>query len=475
VFPIIFLKELRENVISRRFAIVLLVCLILIPLGLHVSWQDYQKRRTDYQESLRIYDQDHQKISDVLFKEGGKAFRPPSGLSFLALGLELFLPTRAETGKQPFSNHVDLRFNNDQGQDFLYDYIHGPLDLVFIVSVVLSFFAIVLTYGAIALEREQGTLAQILSNAVPRHQVLLAKTAAHFLTLILPFLISLGAGILLLQAEGLPVWGAESTGSSLLIALLFSVLFIGAFFHLGLLISCMTRRAVSAIVTLLLCWVGLFGLLPRLSVFASQIICPVASRQRVNLEKDQIRYNNRLACESAVDRLLDANPDAKIRASAKARKEFNDTQQAIRDRYRLELAQALEKIERNYQAQRQRQIQVAEVLSRVSPFTCFIRPMTEIAGTGITEYRNFQDQTGRYENALNGEIYNKQTRNRRKGGIASSFKGDYDASPPRFQHIRASFSKIWGNLVPDLLILILYNFLFFSGTFVAFLRYDPRR
>ncbi len=52
-----------------------------------------------------------------------------------------------------------MRLGNNQGRDNLYEFFYGPLDLIFIVGVVMSFLAIILTYGAIAGEKEQGTLA----------------------------------------------------------------------------------------------------------------------------------------------------------------------------------------------------------------------------------------------------------------------------------------------------------------------------
>ena len=53
------------------------------------------------------------------------------------------------------------------------------IDWVFI-GVLMSFFAILFTFDAIAGERSSGTLSLMMSNTVSRSQVLLGKSSAHF-------------------------------------------------------------------------------------------------------------------------------------------------------------------------------------------------------------------------------------------------------------------------------------------------------
>src|SRR5512136_1268686 len=94
---LLFIKEIREALASRRFWVVLALCLVLIPLGVEVSLKDYQARLHNYHEAVRIYQDQTKTVLDVLYNGGGKAFAPPSPLSFLSHGLELVLPDIAET------------------------------------------------------------------------------------------------------------------------------------------------------------------------------------------------------------------------------------------------------------------------------------------------------------------------------------------------------------------------------------------
>lgn len=175
MFRALFAKEILEAVASRRFWAILVLCLVLVPLGVEVSLKDYQTRLQNYREAARIYQEETKTVGDVLYKEGAKAFAPPAPLSFLSLGLELVLPKVAESQYKVGEGAASLRLSNNQGRDNLYEYFYGPLDLVFVVGVIMSFLAIVLTYGAVAGEKEQGTLRQMLANSVPRATVILAK------------------------------------------------------------------------------------------------------------------------------------------------------------------------------------------------------------------------------------------------------------------------------------------------------------
>ena len=469
MFRVLFTKEILENFTSRRFFIILALCLILIPLGVYVSTRDYQSRLHSYQESVRLYEEGHKWVSDVLYK-GAVGFRPPSALSFLSLGLEIVLPNVAETRSKATTAPVDMRFNNNQSLDNLYEFFQGPLDLVFIVSVVMTFLAIVFTYGSISGEKEQGTLKQVLCNSVPRHQVILSKVGANFLVLIIPFLIALLLSLFLLQVKGFLPFAPESILPYLALAFLFSLLLIGAFFNLGLLVSSLTKQAVSTIIILLLCWVFLFGIFPRLSVILSQVVYPVKSQQLVALEKNLIRVENEKECETDVGKLLESSSSLGL-----SEKEMMEKQEAIREEFRARLVGRFQKIDREIEKKRNTQILIASNLARLSPVSCFIRPLAEMSHTGLLQYQMFKEEVSRFEQTLNKEIYSKYKTMRQKGGSANVyFEGNQAVAPPKFQYSLMSLQSVVKDILPDFILLAIYNILFFAAAFVAFLRYDVR-
>jgi len=469
MFKTLFLKEILENFTSRRFIIVCLLAIVLIPLGFYISAKEYHKSLHDYQESVRLYQADHKLVSDVLYKEGGKAFRRPSPLRYLSDGFERTMSTAAETRAKYHTLHAGTSYNNRRNLGNIYEYLYGPMDLSFIVSTLLTFLAMIFTYGAISREKEMGTLRQTLSNAVPRYSILLAKVAANFIALLLPVLASLALGWLLLLAMGFSASAIPGTSRITFMAIIFIILIIGVFFNLGLLISAMTKKAVTSIITLLLCWVFLYAVFPRLSIVLSRVIYPVKSEQTLNMERSQIRADNSASLDAAIDEYVETSPYSRPYPEA-----YHKEQEGIRAQFQQVLIRQLEDIERDAYNKRSRQNFITTQISRISPVSCCIRPMTELAHTGMLAFHEYRNSVRRYITELNENIYYKQRVTHYQGGIGSSFTGNMKDQAPQFDQGSLSFETVMQDILPDLALLILFNILFFAGASVAFLRYDVR-
>jgi len=469
---ILFLKEIREALASRRFWIILALCLVLIPLGVEVSLKGYQTRLQNYREAVRLYQDATKKVQDVLYSQGAKGFAPPSPLSFISLGLELVLPNIAETPAGTAADPpVAMRLGNNQGRDNLYEFFYGPLDLVFIVAVVMSFLAIILTYGAIAGEKEQGTLRQVLSNPVPRAKIILAKGAANGFVLVIPFLLALILSLTILEVQGSPLSALGGAWTSIGLAVLICVLFIGAFFNLGLLISALTKQAVPALVALLLAWVFLYGVYPRLSSAAAQVFYPVKSEARVALEKAQIRRSVDKERDAEIEKVAQTMPaDWK----SEAFKEGEKKQAEIRGRYQAKLEESWRILDRDVEERQKARNALIANIARLSPVSSFVRPLAELSRTGWLEYEQFSQEVRQHEGVLNRDIFGKSRLIRTKGGVAISNEADPNAPAPVFTYVPTPEERLVRNVLPDVVLLLLFNFVFFAGAFVAFLRYDPR-
>ena len=66
------------------------------------------------------------------------------------------------------------------------------------IGILMSFFAILFTFDAIAEERARGTLSLMMSNTVSRGQVLLGKYLGAFVTLMVPLIISILMNLLII-------------------------------------------------------------------------------------------------------------------------------------------------------------------------------------------------------------------------------------------------------------------------------------
>ena len=478
-FRAIFRKELLEGFVTRRFLAVLVLCLIVFPVGSIMSRRDYQSRLQNYQEAQRLYESTKKTVGDILFQPGGaKALRAPSGLSFLSTGLEIVLPDAAETVAKYNSSAAEMRLTNTQGLDNLYGFFHGPLDLSFLVTVVMTFLALAFSYNAVSGEKESGTLGLMLSNSVLRSRIVTAKAAAQFLMLALPFLAGVALSLVLAPPPAAAA-GAASSWPAVLTAVAFSLLTIAVFFNLGLLVSSLTRQAVTSIVVLLLVWTALFAVVPRLSVIATRLLAPAPSEQAFAQEKIRIRLANEKACEAEVDALIKANPMPQGRGNnspewRKLTADFRSKQDAIRAKYQSDLAAEIGKARQTFERKRDAQIKTSMLVSRISPVSCFVRPMAEIAGTGWLEYKRFADSVDRFLGALNDKIYSKNQFTRMEGGASMGFTGKAADPAPRMPDVRIPFGDVARDVLPDFVLLLFFNALFFAGAFVAFLRYDPR-
>jgi ABC-type transport system involved in multi-copper enzyme maturation permease subunit len=244
MLKIIIKKEVLEAILSFRFVVATLLCLVLVPLGMYVNMKDYQRRLADYEESIRLYVQRSEgNLSADFMAEG---FRPPSLLSIFSVGLEYFLPNKFVTSPQG-----DTRMSNEGGINDPESLLFGKVDLLFNVSVVLSLLALIFTFSSITGEKEDGTLRLMVSNPVPRWHILLGKLVGNYVVMVLPFLLSLLVSLILLASPGIvPVFSAQLIAPFVVI-LLVTLLFILAMFNLGMIVSALTYRSTTSIVTLL--------------------------------------------------------------------------------------------------------------------------------------------------------------------------------------------------------------------------------
>ena len=78
------------------------------------------------------------------------------------------------------------------------------------------------------------------------------------------------------------------------------------------------------------------------------------------------------------------------------------------------------------------------------------------------------------QSPYNPRQFSKNQFTRMEGGAMMSFTGKGTDPAPRMPDVRIPFGDVARDVLPDFVLLLLFNALFFAGAFVAFLRYDPR-
>jgi ABC-type transport system involved in multi-copper enzyme maturation permease subunit len=483
VFRIIYLKELRENIQNYRFLLALILCVVVIPLGFYVRQKDYVQRRQAYDQTVRDYDQSHQTVVDLV-RYGGAAFRPPAPLGLLSGGVEMILPSAVETRGYISDQGAQVQFNNARRLDDPFTALFGRLDLAFMVSTVLAVLVMIFTFNAVAGEKERRTLAQIMANPVPRATVITAKMAAGASLLAAAFLAGTAAGALLTTATGLGPFGQPGTWGPFLIGIGVALVFLLVFINLGLLVSALTRSSVSAMVTMLAVWVGLAMILPKASVVAARLLLPVESQQVVDLQRNQVRLQNDLDMGADLVRLQKATPGVKDmsldeffkqkKAQNPAIAAFEEAQSKRKAEFAAKLNAELDRIDAEFERRRGRQAALARTISRLSPVSCFVHVLTELAGTGLTEEKAWRETRSRFKRLLDREIAPKMTMFLFGELTYGTMNVDRTAPapklPPEGVPLESRLAAVW----IDLALLAAYGILFFAGATAVFLRYDVR-
>ena len=188
-------KEMMHHILSVRFVALLLMCLLLVPLTLHINYGNYRQNLVDYQEAIKRANIEETEVNPNSppkpEQEVSKLFLKPTPLSVFANGLENVLPS-----------YLGITRNGiTQGPDALIasplSYLLGHLDFLFVVGTVFSLLALLFTFDAVAGEREAGTLRVTLANALPRDVFLWSKLIGGYLVFVVPFLVSFIFGLLL--------------------------------------------------------------------------------------------------------------------------------------------------------------------------------------------------------------------------------------------------------------------------------------
>ena len=395
-------KEMMHHILSVRFVALLVMCLLLVPLTLHINYRNYLQNQVNYKESLKLSTAEaDEKPPDAPDPdtEVSKLFLEPTPLSVFAKGLEESLPSylgmtrngvkqgSMSLGEAPLSSAL------------------GNLDFLFVVSTVFSLLALLFTFDAVAGEREAGTLRITLSNALPRDLFLWSKLIGGYIVFVVPFLVAFLLGLLLLVSQGFPL-GESDIFLRVLSLTLVSLLYIGVFFAIGTVISAYLDNSKTALIVAFTVWVLAVLIAPRAGFLTAKLIAPTRAIQSIYMEKTAIRNNlntekGQALSEKIVETLgtsINFNKDAEKIAELRA---------PIDAEYRQKFQEQVDKVEREYQREKKRQESVGENLSRITPTASLIYLAMNLAQTGKIKRDTYFQMGTRYYTLLEEEYFSE--------------------------------------------------------------------
>ncbi len=478
---IIIKKELSANLLSFRFVLIFLLCCTLILVSAYTMRGKYEERIGEYSTALKTHRQELEQAegAQALSQAGTSGYKldkPPTPLSVIVEGME------GAAGRFASINTVSTpTLEGGAGSDPLFAFF-GTFDVMYIVRVVLSLVAILLTYDAISGERERGTLKLVLSNSLPRGTVLLAKCIGGYITLLLPFLVPMLIGLLILTTSGsIDFFGEDWVRLGLI--MLASFLYVGIFLMLGLLVSSQTDRSTTSLMLLLFIWVVIVLAVPKVSMTIAGKLRDVPSVQEVQAEKDVAMAQ---IVKEANDNIMQYVAEFRRKAELK---EIKDAEGALK-RMQDEIAKMQQdlsvgitrkkgQIQAEYDAKKAAQFRLAANISRISPASVYTYAATDLARTGFDRQERFLRSARAYQ-VLFVQYYNevlpkamKQAMQRALGKTVEEVKFDLDKLPT-LDFREASLSESWNSVWRDFLILFLLAVCFFMVAHVGFICSDVK-
>ena len=461
-------KELLDHMLSLRFAIACVVCLLAFLLSFGLMTRDYREAMSTYNMNRTMHRNELLQISEPWILSSGRMVdRPLNVLNVLVKGIsgELTESVRVRHGSVDFP---------EVGEQVPVAALFSEVDFVFIVGVIMSLLALTFAYDAVSGEYEPGTLKVLMSYSIPRDMVILAKWIGGFLALVGPFALAFSAGLLIAAMTPEVDPGFED-GLSIVSLFLLAMLYIGAIYTLGLLVSCRTQTTSTSITVLLLLWLVLILAVPNMAPVVTTQLVPIPSMESLAREKKEL----------AVDR------QRQMRKMVAAEQERTGAEQVWEDSlFRQEMRvfdeeteRELKKLEEGYDAQVQEQTRWSGVIARASPLTSFNLAAYDLAAAGIEQEFRFVEALKTYSDTWSEYAEQKaqafQKHMEQAGRSGEGFRRrDMEALKvdvsdyPRFEFEHMPLADRLALIWVDVLLLLLWNAVFFMAAYISFLRYE---
>lgn len=451
-------KEIREGIYSFKFVLSFVLALLAIPFALFIGAERYKSEIAEYrdavQQSVEAFRSMSPRPPHSAVHFGLSVTKPPTPLVAFAAGASEVLGNRAE-----LDPHMTPRVEGGTADQTPLLTLFGGLDYAFVIQVIFSLFALLLSFDLVSGEREDGTLKLILSNPVSRSQVILGKLIGGSLVLLVPVAVATVLGLFTLT----PAFGIELSGDQWLRVLwivALSFLFLLMMFLAGLLVSILTRRRILSIIVLLIAWVILLFVVPRMAASIAQWQQPIPPSEEIAGQIRQIRQEeaqkfqqrNREAAESNPLYSLQALPSEVIVAN---RREMDHAVEA-------RSGQVLEVVE----AAKRRQVSLASNLARISPMTAYLLAVTDLAGTGVAQHQHFVSHLEAYRQRFVAYFDELESQ-----GVAQV---DDFSQVPMFEYSPQTLADIAPRVLGDVGLILAVCLVLFAAAYAAFLKCDVR-
>ncbi len=271
MIPAIARKEFLDAWRDGRFRMAAAVVIVLLGVALLLAWQQVQRTRSEHAAAAALERENWlnqgEKNSHSAGHFGVYVFKPLAPLAVFDRGLEPFVGTTVflEAHRQNQAAFLPA-------QDATAMRRFGELTAATGLQLLAPLLIVLLTFGALAGERERGTLRQVLSLGVRPRDLVIGKAlglGGVLAVLLLP--VAVFGAVALAKIPG-----GDAGGSWIRVAGLGGAyaLYLAAILAVCLAVSAVAANARAALAILLACWAANAVLAPRLASDLVQHLLP---------------------------------------------------------------------------------------------------------------------------------------------------------------------------------------------------------
>jgi ABC-2 type transport system permease protein len=502
-------KEFLLNLMTFKFAVGTILCVVLVAVFMPVLVNDYQQRLKDYNANVSATQEELQKakVYDTLLL-GWKHFiyRPPTIFSVFSKDIA-----------HQVGDSVQIRYFHvpelSAGTKEVNPYISilPTLDISLIFKIIISVLALLIACDVVSNEREQGTLKLMLSTGVARYQVLSGKLLAGLMTLFIPVTIAFITGLLFWQFSPMvDLTGADWARIGLLY--LASLLFISIMYHFGLFASCLTKRSSSSLLLTLFFWMFFIIVVPNASHHLVNYIRPLGPEESIDEQLKEMRERQRKESRELEKQIpfkgemidIDEGMGRFYVICDQEAIEAQQKRNAVLEPLNIRQAEERWKVQHVNIENLFKQKQLADIFSRISPISLYGAVTSALAGTDASSCQDFVKAAREYRREVIDYIRSKTDNFSLPcfftplGAVDTDIIKKYndpkadEEEVRKWKELKQAQAKpinlddfpsfTWKpnvttdviRVFPSLSALVIINLLLFVLSFVAFLRYDVR-
>jgi ABC-2 type transport system permease protein len=407
-------KEFLVNIVSPRFVIGFVLCLVLIPFSILINISSFSERTGQYRIDRAAAEKAAAEVR-VYSTLRPEVVLPPEPLSIFGKGLSGQVGNRIKIalGEKPLLATGKTASGDNP---FLASFV--SVDFVDIAAIVFSLLALLFSYDAFTREKEDGTLKLQMSNALSRSTALAGKLLGIFATVIpvLVFSFALSAVLVLLSRDvAFPAvdWGR--------IVLLFglSLVYLAVFVFLGALVSARSRSSVTSLIICLFLWVLFVFILPVVASNFAESFVGTASRDNLDRVLQDIDKQRDEAISAAFKAQgvpegwscwwCYSDDDGLMETYGNDREQFENFRRraVVSEPIRIDYADRKWAPQQAYLASLARQAKAAETLSLLSPAGIFRTIASAICRTDLAAYEERMDRVRQYREGFVGWLKSK--------------------------------------------------------------------